>query len=71
MSAILNRVAGKAGQSAFRASTRAASSEAKKDGKDTVLQKGAKRDPELYVCPNPTERCKKAAERIPRFYLPS
>lgn len=48
MSAILGRAVSRAGPSAFRMSSRTAST-AEKGGKDTVLQKGARRDPELYV----------------------
>lgn len=44
---ILGRAAGKAGQSALRATTRAASTADKPT--ETILKKGAKRDPELYV----------------------
>lgn len=50
MSAILGRVIGRASPNVYRQCARAASSAAPKEGRDTVLQKGAKRDPELYVC---------------------
>lgn len=46
MSATAGRVASKVGQAA----TRAAGKAAEADKKTGVLQKGAKRDPELYVC---------------------
>ena len=59
MSAAAGRVAGKAGQAigkaASKASTAANESGAAGKGKDSALQKGAKRDPELYVRSSPTQ----------------
>ena len=48
MSATVGRVASKVGQAATKAAGKAA--EAGSSEKQGVLQKGAKRDPELYVC---------------------
>lgn len=56
MSTIFGRIVSTTSKSALRASSRAVSTEAKNEAtntvsqKGTVLQKGAKRDPELYVC---------------------
>ena len=52
MSALFGRAAIRTGQRAFKVNTRAASSgvQAKKSDTQSILQKGAKRDPELYVC---------------------
>ena len=51
MSLFLGRLAGRTGQRAFRARSTVASSEvqAKKEETQSILQRGAKRDPELYV----------------------
>ena len=48
MSAAVSRAAGKVGQAATKAAGKAAES-GSSDKKAGVLQKGAKRDPELYV----------------------
>jgi len=48
MSAAAGRMASKVGQAATKAAGKAA--EAGSSEKAGVLQKGAKRDPELYVC---------------------
>ncbi len=50
MSAAAGRVAGKVGSAAGKAAGKAAEAGNGK-GKESVLTKGAKRDPELYVCP--------------------
>ncbi len=53
MSAAANRMAAKVAESATKAAGKAAqagsSAGGGTKGKETVLQKGAKRDPELYV----------------------
>lgn len=49
MSAAAGRAAGKVGQAAGRAAAKANEVGSKK-GPDGPLNKGAKRDPELYVC---------------------
>ena len=52
MSAAANRMAAKVADTASKAAGNAAkagSSSSSKKGSETVLQKGAKRDPELYV----------------------
>lgn len=53
MSAAANRMAAKVAETATKAAGKASqagsSSGGTKKGKETVLQKGAKRDPELYV----------------------
>lgn len=48
MSAVAGRVAGKVGEAASKAATKAAE-KGSKPGAESVLKKGAKRDPELYV----------------------
>lgn len=52
MSATAGRVASKAGQAISKGATKAnkAANEAGTGGKESTLNKGAKRDPELYVC---------------------
>ncbi|KAL8867793.1 MAG: hypothetical protein Q9174_005431 [Haloplaca sp. 1 TL-2023] len=55
MSAAANRMAAKVAESASKAAREASKkgslpTEGQKKGKETVLQKGAKKDPELYVC---------------------
>lgn len=52
MSAAAGRAAGKVGQAVAKAATKANEAGSGK-GPDSVLQKGAKRDPELYVRINP------------------
>ena len=61
MSAAAGRTAGKVGQAIGRAATKAnasaneaagAGGSAAQSGKDSTLNKGAKRDPELYVRPD-------------------
>ena len=54
MSATAGRVASKVGSTATKAVGKAA--ESGKAGQQGVLQKGAKRDPELYVRRYPTSR---------------
>ena len=49
MSAAASRIIGQVGQAATRAAGRAAEAGGS-DKPAGVLQKGAKRDPELYVC---------------------
>lgn len=49
MSASAGRMAGKVGQAAGKIASKANEAGSGK-GKDSALQKGAKRDPELYVC---------------------
>ena len=49
MSAVAGRVAGKVGQAAGKVASKANEAGSGK-GKESALQKGAKRDPELYVC---------------------
>ena len=49
MSAVAGRVAGKVSSAAGRAAGKAAEA-GSGQGKESVLKKGAKRDPELYVC---------------------
>ena len=53
MSATAGRMASKLGQTATRAAGKAAEAGGP-DKKTGVLQKGAKRDPELYVCHPPS-----------------
>ena len=48
MSAAAGRMVGKAGQAAGKIASKANEAGSGK-GKDSALQKGAKRDPELYV----------------------
>lgn len=48
MSAVAGRVASKVGSSAGKAAGKAAEA-GNGQGKDNILTKGAKRDPELYV----------------------
>ena len=48
MSAVAGRMAGKAGQAAGKMASKVNEASSGK-GKDSALQKGAKRDPELYV----------------------
>ena len=48
MSATAGRIAGKMGQAAGKLASKANEAGSGK-GKDSALQKGAKRDPELYV----------------------
>ena len=55
MSAAASRIAGQVGQAATRAAGRAAEAGGS-DKPAGVLQKGAKRDPELYVCQNQTSQ---------------
>lgn len=49
MSAVAGRVAGKVGAAASKAAGKAAETGNKSGKQETVLKKGAKRDPELYV----------------------
>ena len=51
MSAAAGRMAGKVGQAAGKIASKANEAGSGK-GQDSTLQKGAKRDPELYVCTN-------------------
>ena len=50
MSAAAGRVASKIGSAATKAAGKAAESGAGGEGKQSALKKGAKKDPELYVC---------------------
>ena len=50
MASAVGRVAQQAGKAAGNAA------KASKGGEDTVLKKGARRDPELYVCQQHRER---------------
>lgn len=49
MSASAGRIAGKVGQTAGKYASKANQAAGSGKGKDSALQKGAKRDPELYV----------------------
>lgn len=50
MSAAAGRVAGKVGAAASKVAGKASETGGKAGTSDGVLKKGAKRDPELYVC---------------------